>query len=443
MDKMDLSSSLVLILVFIVSVDYAASQSDLDNGAEVDTFGYGENLTIVSPNYPDYYPNNVNTQWLVSGPADYQIMAVFSTFDLEYNYDFLRVGSGLDPDDTASLLANLSGSSLPDIIVSNSNEMWLGFTSDGSNTELGFRMNIEVYTPGNYTDLDNGPEVDTFGYGENLTIISPHYPDYYPNNVNTQWLVSGPADYQIMAVFSTFDLEDNYDFLRVGSGLDTDDTASLLSTLSGSILPGIIVSNSNEMWLVFTSDGSNTELGFRMNIEVYIPGNHTDNVTYSSLQDSGIFFADNCVEEFCYGGEETTVCRCDDMCQFFGDCCPDYPLPISSETPSNETLSTETISNETLSNETLSNKALPNESLLDIGVWECIVDSFLPLFYPELGHGYRMIARCPSGWSLEEDVKRNCEEVSPNATIDVLYIYQDTETSYIDFKLLAETVART
>ena len=109
------------------------------------------NATIVSPNYPDNYPNNVNTQWLVSGPADYQIMAVFSTFDLEYNYDFLRVGSGLDPDDTASLLATLSGSSLPDNIVSSSNEMWLVFTSDGSNTELGFRMSIEVYIPGNYT----------------------------------------------------------------------------------------------------------------------------------------------------------------------------------------------------------------------------------------------------------------------------------------------------
>ncbi|XP_030831934.1 uncharacterized protein LOC105437497 [Strongylocentrotus purpuratus] len=104
------------------------------------------------------------------------------------------------------------------------------------------------------------------------------------------------------------------------------------------------------------------------------------------------------------------------MCQFFGDCCPNYPLPISSGTLSNETLSAETISNENLSNETL----------LDLDVWECIVDTFLPLFYPELGHGYRMIARCPSGWSLEEDVKRNCEEVPHNGTIDVLYIYQDT-----------------
>ena len=108
-------------------------------------------MTIVSPNYPDNYPNNVNTQWLVSGPADYQIMAVFSIFDLEDFLDILMVGSGLDPDDTASLLATLSGSFLPDIIVSNSNEMWLVFTSDVSVTELGFRVNIEVYTPGNNT----------------------------------------------------------------------------------------------------------------------------------------------------------------------------------------------------------------------------------------------------------------------------------------------------
>ena len=128
-------------------------------------------------------------------------------------------------------------------------------------------------------------------------------------------------------------------------------------------------------------------------------------------------YADNtCFEESCFDGEETTVCRCDDKCQLFGDCCPGYPLSIFDETPSNETESNETISNETLSNETL----------LDLDVWECIVDTFLPQFYPELGHGYRMIARCPSGWSLKDDVKRNCEEVSANATIDVLYIYQDS-----------------
>ncbi|XP_030832054.1 uncharacterized protein LOC115918390 [Strongylocentrotus purpuratus] len=158
-------------------------------------------------------------------------------------------------------------------------------------------------------------------------------------------------------------------------------------------------------------------------------------------------YADNtCFEESCLDGQET-LCRCDDMCQLFGDCCPDYPIPISSgtlsneilsnetlsnETLSNETLSNETLSNETLSNETLSNETLSNETVLDIDVWECIVDSFLPLFYPFLGHGYRMIARCPSRWSLEEDVKRNCEEVSPNATIDVLYIYQDTYFRNLD-----------
>ncbi|XP_030831350.1 uncharacterized protein LOC753861 isoform X1 [Strongylocentrotus purpuratus] len=179
--------------------------------------------------------------------------------------------------------------------------------------------------------------------------------------------------------------------------------------------------------LLSQSDVSVTELGFRMNIEVYTPGNYTDNMTASSSSRDNTFisssaenmdsyqYADNtCFNESCFDGEET-LCRCDDMCQFFGDCCPDYPVLISNGTRSNETGS----------NETLSNEALSKKTLLDIGVWECIVDTFLPLFYPELGHGYRMIARCPSGWSLEEDVKRNCEEVSPNATIDVLYIYNN------------------
>ena len=114
---------------------------------EVSVFGHGESLTVVSPNYPDNYPNHANVQWLVSGPEDYRTVAKFHTFDLESGYDYLRIGSGLNAGDLTSQLVQLSGSSLPDDVVSINNEMWLNFSSDSSVTRNGFWIEITIFEP--------------------------------------------------------------------------------------------------------------------------------------------------------------------------------------------------------------------------------------------------------------------------------------------------------
>ena len=118
---------------------------------DVSVFGPGESLTIVSPDYPENYPNHANVQWLVSGPEGYQVVAKFHAFNLESGYDFLSVGSGLDPNNRTSLLVTLSGSDLPEDVVSNNHEMWLNFTSDYSITKDGFWLEIMVFREGNKT----------------------------------------------------------------------------------------------------------------------------------------------------------------------------------------------------------------------------------------------------------------------------------------------------
>ena len=124
-------------------------------------------------------------------------------------------------------------------------------------------------------------EVSVFGLGESLTVTSPNYPNNYTNNARMQRLVSGPADSQIVAIFHSFELESGYDFLSIGSGLDSSDQTSLLVTLSGSILPEDVVSINNEMWLNFTSDSSVTRKGFWMEIMVFEPSNTTGNASSS------------------------------------------------------------------------------------------------------------------------------------------------------------------
>ncbi|XP_063951984.1 uncharacterized protein LOC135153396 isoform X1 [Lytechinus pictus] len=247
---------------------------------EVSFFGFGESLTIVSPNYPDKYPNDVAMIWLVSGPEDFQVVAKFYAFDLELRHDVLSIGWGLDASDQSSELIRRSGSNLPEDVVSINNEMWLNFTSDSTVRDEGFWIEITVFGQENFTDALNGSEVSIFGYDKSLTIVSPNYPNKYPNDVNLQWLVSGPVDYQIVAFFHAFNLESGHDFLIVGSGLDPGIQSSQLFKLSGSSLPEEVISDNNEMWLNFTSDSSNKRTGFWIQIKVYEVDNPTDDCDF-------------------------------------------------------------------------------------------------------------------------------------------------------------------
>lgn len=115
-----------------------------DEENNVYNFGLNETIAIYSPNYPEKYPNYANVIWMVSGPEGYQIVATFLEFDIEPDYDFLTIGHGLR-NDTSSMLVRLTGSSIPDDVVSLNNEMWLYFTSDSSVIYPGFWIEISVF----------------------------------------------------------------------------------------------------------------------------------------------------------------------------------------------------------------------------------------------------------------------------------------------------------
>ncbi|XP_041471244.1 G-protein coupled receptor GRL101-like [Lytechinus variegatus] len=113
---------------------------------ELTTLELEEKVTILSPNSTgnNTYPINVKISWLVSGPADTRIVATFRTFRIEPNFDFLTIGFGLEAGDPKSMLRALSGRSLPDDVISLTNQMWLHFVSDSSITDQGFKIDIWV-----------------------------------------------------------------------------------------------------------------------------------------------------------------------------------------------------------------------------------------------------------------------------------------------------------
>ncbi|PIK48307.1 hypothetical protein BSL78_14846 [Apostichopus japonicus] len=82
-----------------------------------------------------------------SDEEDCGSLIAVNVFDLalEDGFDFLRFGSGRDPNNTATELAALTGSELPDEqFVTRGNELWVTFVTDGAFNERGFFINLTI-----------------------------------------------------------------------------------------------------------------------------------------------------------------------------------------------------------------------------------------------------------------------------------------------------------
>uniref|UniRef100_A0A667XEH8 CUB and Sushi multiple domains 3 n=1 Tax=Myripristis murdjan TaxID=586833 RepID=A0A667XEH8_9TELE len=67
----------------------------------------------------------------------------FEEFDLEIAYDTLTIGDGGEVGDPTTILQVLSGSFVPDLIVSMTHQMWLHLQSDESVGSIGFKINYK------------------------------------------------------------------------------------------------------------------------------------------------------------------------------------------------------------------------------------------------------------------------------------------------------------
>ncbi len=103
----------------------------------------------------------------------------------------------------------------------------------------------------------------------------------YTNNENRTTVLTPSNGSKIVLTFTAFNLENNYDYLKIYDGPTA--TAPLLGSFTGTTIPPgtIRASNSNnsgQLTLVFTSDGSGTRSGFAASISCSAPPTCT-NVT--------------------------------------------------------------------------------------------------------------------------------------------------------------------
>uniref|UniRef100_A0A8C8RYD2 CUB and Sushi multiple domains 3 n=1 Tax=Pelusios castaneus TaxID=367368 RepID=A0A8C8RYD2_9SAUR len=67
----------------------------------------------------------------------------FEEFDLEIGYDTLTIGDGGEVGDPKTVLQVLTGSFVPDLIVSMNSQMWLHLQTDESVGSIGFKVNYK------------------------------------------------------------------------------------------------------------------------------------------------------------------------------------------------------------------------------------------------------------------------------------------------------------
>lgn len=87
--------------------------------------------------------------------------------------------------------------------------------------------------------------------------------DYGNNELITETYCSDMGN-QIKFTFTSFDVEENFDFVFIYDGMD--DTAPIIGVFTGTESPGTVVSTNGCLTIVFDSDGSGTAPGYEADI---------------------------------------------------------------------------------------------------------------------------------------------------------------------------------
>ncbi|XP_071963925.1 scavenger receptor cysteine-rich domain-containing protein DMBT1-like [Antedon mediterranea] len=101
---------------------------------------------------------------------------------------------------------------------------------------------------------------------ENQVISSPGYPNQYGNNQNINWTFTTHVGSLLSVEFYDFYLEGCCDYVTIYSDGD------MIGRFSGSSTPPKTISTNNTITVVFSTDGSVVEKGFKAEVSVYPEG---------------------------------------------------------------------------------------------------------------------------------------------------------------------------
>ncbi|NXH49107.1 CSMD3 protein, partial [Dicaeum eximium] len=271
--------------------------------------------TVLSPDYPEGYGNNLNCIWTIISDPGSRIHLSFNDFDLESQFDFLAVKDGDSVD--SPIIGTFTGAEVPSHLTSNGHILRLEFQADHSMSGRGF--NITYNTFGHNECPDPGVPINARRFGDNFqlgssisviceegfiktqgtetitcilmdgkvmwsgpipkcgapcgghfsspsgVILSPGWPGYYKDSLNCEWVIEAEPGHSIKITFERFQTELNYDVLEVHDGPNL--LSPLLGSYNGTQVPQFLFSSSNFMYLLFTTDNSRSNNGFKIHYE--------------------------------------------------------------------------------------------------------------------------------------------------------------------------------
>ena len=113
---------------------------------DIGTFDNGMSV-IKTPNYPDTYPLSKQCTWNIKVETGQYIELEFKDFNLgpdsTCRFEWLQVHDGKSSISPA-LSKKLCGTSKPDNIVSNRNQVFLRWKSDDSRSFKGFHISVSI-----------------------------------------------------------------------------------------------------------------------------------------------------------------------------------------------------------------------------------------------------------------------------------------------------------
>ncbi|XP_071477256.1 CUB and sushi domain-containing protein 1-like, partial [Diadema antillarum] len=238
----------------------------------------GQNATISSPYYPQPYDSNTDITWMVSVPEGCGIDLHFVTFSTERFHDSLTIA---DNPEFFEVADEFSGRLDPATSTEyDFSSAWIRFYSDSSVTSDGFEAIISARC----IDEEHRFNLEA---GQNVTILSPNYPQPYESNADITWMVSVPEGCGIDLHFVTFSTESFHDSLTIA---DNPDFSEVADVFSGQLPQSKSTDyDFSSAWIRFTSDSSVSSDGFEVIVLARcIDEEHTFNL--ESSQRSAIFF---------------------------------------------------------------------------------------------------------------------------------------------------------
>lgn len=204
----------------------------------------------------DNYSRNCNGSIVINPGTPNGVLAITSgNFSTERNYDYIIVYSGVGTSGTQLARLESAGSVLTPIVSQDpSGALTILFHSDNSSQRSGFELNVQCVVQMSDNDYTGCSFVwtDQSGYGN------------YSNNQNVIQRIFSPNGEHLWVSFHQFSLSSG-DYLYVYDGNTT--SASLIGTYTGVSLPSDIVSSSDCLTFLFTSNSQGVSSGWVASVE--------------------------------------------------------------------------------------------------------------------------------------------------------------------------------